>query len=85
MSWQVQEAKQRFSEVVRLAVDDGPQVITRHGVDVVVILDMNEYRHLTGAGADFKDFLRRGPAFDELDIERSTGRARVVELVDEDG
>jgi len=80
MSWQLQEAKQRFSEVVRRAVDDGPQIISRHGVDVVVIMDMNEYRHLTGAGADFKDFLRTGPTFEELGIERSDAPSRVVAL-----
>ncbi|MBG0817621.1 type II toxin-antitoxin system prevent-host-death family antitoxin [Planomonospora sp. ID82291] len=33
-AWQVQEAKQRFSEVVRRATDEGPQIVTRHGEEV---------------------------------------------------
>ena len=32
--WQIQDAKQRFSEMIRAVTRDGPQVITRHGEDV---------------------------------------------------
>nr|BFE80969.1 hypothetical protein GCM10020093_035700 [Planobispora longispora] len=46
--WQVQEAKQRFSEVVRRAVSEGPQVVTRHGEEVAVVIDIAEYRRLKG-------------------------------------
>jgi len=35
--WQLQEAKNKFSEVVRRAVDEGPQTITVHGKDTVVL------------------------------------------------
>ncbi len=35
--WQVQEAKQRFSEVLRAVERDGPQTITRHGEEVAVV------------------------------------------------
>jgi antitoxin Phd len=38
MSWQLQEAKQRFSELVRRAEREGPQVVTRHGEEVVVVV-----------------------------------------------
>jgi len=48
MSWQVQEAKQRFSEVLRL-VPDGDQIITRHGQEVAAIVDINEYHRLKQA------------------------------------
>ncbi len=34
MSWQLQEAKQKFSELVRRALDEGPQIVTRHGESV---------------------------------------------------
>lgn len=60
-SWQLQEAKQRFSEVVRKAHDEGPQFVTRHGQEVAVILDMAEYRHLRGDEPDFKEFLLNSP------------------------
>ena len=37
MSWQLQEAKQKFSELVRRTLEEGPQVVTRHGEEVVVV------------------------------------------------
>ncbi|MCA2226721.1 type II toxin-antitoxin system Phd/YefM family antitoxin [Nonomuraea aurantiaca] len=68
--WQLQEAKQRFSEVVRRAHDEGPQIVTRHGQDVAVILDMEEYRQLKGEQPDFKEFLLSGPDLSALDLTR---------------
>jgi len=49
VSWQVQEAKQRFSEVLRLVGSDGDQIVTRQGVEVAAIIDINEYRRLKQA------------------------------------
>lgn len=77
--WQLQEAKQRFSEVVRSAETDGPQFVTRHGEEVAVIVDIAEYRRLRGGGEDFKAFLRSAPDI-ELDIERPSTRFREVDL-----
>ncbi|AQZ60905.1 VapB protein (antitoxin to VapC) [[Actinomadura] parvosata subsp. kistnae] len=68
--WQLQEAKQRFSEVVRRAHDEGPQVVTKHGRDVAVILDMEEYRQLQGSQPDFKEFLLSAPDLSILDLDR---------------
>lgn len=65
--WQVQEAKQRFSEVLRRVHDDGPQVITRHGHAVAVIIDMSEYRSLSDPKPSFIDFLRSAPFPDDFD------------------
>jgi prevent-host-death family protein len=70
--WQLQEAKQRFSEVVRRAHDEGPQVVTRHGRDVAVILDMEEYRQLKGDQPDFKEFLLSAPDLSVLDLDRDS-------------
>jgi len=81
--WQVQEAKQRFSEVVRSARSDGPQFVTKHGAEVAVVLDIREYRRLQGGARDFKEFLRAGPELEELDLRRSRDLARPVDL-DED-
>lgn len=82
MRWQVQEAKQRFSEVVREAIDNGPQVITRHAEEVAVVISMSEYRRLSGSKPDFKEFLVSGPRldFDLLDLERSPDLPRDVDL-----
>ncbi len=64
MAWQLQEAKQRFSELVRRAERDGPQVITRHGEEVVVVVPAEEYRRMSERGEkkmDFKEFLMSAP------------------------
>jgi prevent-host-death family protein len=81
-TWQVQEAKQRFSEVLRKAHDEGPQIVTRHGDDVAVVLDMAEYRRLRGDEPDFKEFLLSGPDLSELDLVRSKDLPREVDLGD---
>ena len=78
--WQLQEAKQRFSEVVRLAESQGPQFVTRHGQEVVVVLSVDEFRRMRGDVPDFKEFLLSGPYFDDLDIERDDSPARTVDL-----
>ena len=71
MSWQVQEAKQQFSEVLRRARSDGPQVVTRHGDEVAVVIDIEDYRRLKGERASFEEFLTTpsGPYFDDLTEE----------------
>jgi prevent-host-death family protein len=80
MAWQVQEAKQRFSQVVRCALDEGPQIVTRHGEEVVVVLSAAEYRRLTGEKRDFKDFLLSGPDLSVLDLERVKDLPREIGL-----
>ncbi|HUP01580.1 MAG TPA: type II toxin-antitoxin system Phd/YefM family antitoxin [Gemmatimonadota bacterium] len=80
MAWQLQTAKQKFSELIRLALNEGPQVVTRHGRAVVVIMSFQEYRRLSDGGGDFKEFLLGGPDLDRLEIQRAEIPARVVEL-----
>jgi prevent-host-death family protein len=86
--WQIQEAKQRFSEVIRAVADEGPQIITRHGEDVAVIVDIDEYRRLTGPAADVRRVLLGPPmldddaaaVFDEIEAERERDLGRVIDL-----
>jgi len=80
MTWQLQEAKQRFSEVVRRALKDGPQVVTRHRQETVVVVSMAEFKRLGGGGSDFKEFLRSAPPLDRLKIVRDRRPARRVDL-----
>ena len=80
MRWQLQEAKQRFSELVRHARTDGPQVVTKHGQEVAVVVSIEEYRRLAEQLPSFKEFLLAAPDLDALEIDRSRVRARVVEL-----
>lgn len=79
MNWQVQEAKQRFSELIRNATTDGPQVVTRHGEEIAVVIDIAEYRRLKGEVIDFKDFLRSGPPLHELDLGRDRTPPREID------
>jgi prevent-host-death family protein len=83
MRWQVQEAKQRFSELIRTAHAEGPQVVTRHGEEIAVVIDIVDYRHLKGETAEFKDYLRSGPDFDGLDLARSDEYPRTLDWADE--
>jgi prevent-host-death family protein len=83
MRWQVQDAKQRFSELIRTAHADGPQVVTRHGEEIAVVIDIAEYRRLKGETAQFKDYLRSGPGFDDLDLDRTAERPRDIDWASE--
>jgi prevent-host-death family protein len=79
MIWQIQEAKQRFSEVIRLTEADGPQIVTRHGQEIAVIISITEYRHLRGPDTEFKDYLRSGPDLDDLDLSRPGDGPREID------
>jgi antitoxin Phd len=46
MIWQVQDAKARFSEFLDASLRDGPQVVTRRGVEAAVLVPIDEWRRL---------------------------------------
>lgn len=86
--WQIQDAKQRFSEMIRAVTNDGPQVITRHGEDVAVVVEIGEYRRLTRPSVDLAAVLLGGPklgdgaadVFAEIEAERKADFGRTVDL-----
>jgi len=81
VAWQSQEEKRRFSRLVQRAVDEGPQVVTRRGEEVVVVLSVAEYRRLAARKLSLAEFLLAdGPDFGLLEIERSKEPAREIEL-----
>uniref|UniRef100_Q07J23 Antitoxin n=1 Tax=Rhodopseudomonas palustris (strain BisA53) TaxID=316055 RepID=Q07J23_RHOP5 len=61
--WPLQDAKARFSELVRRAGSDGPQMVTVHGRDAVVVLDADEFRRLQGerSGALLVEAMQASP------------------------
>jgi prevent-host-death family protein len=79
MLWQLQEAKQRFSQVVQRALTEGPQTVTRHGERVVVIISTDEYRRLTEKKPSFLEFLMSGPDLSALDLTRDADPPREVD------
>ena len=56
--------------------DEGPQIVTRHGEEVAVVIDIAEYRHLKGEVMDFKDYLRSGRTFDDINFSRNSDLPR---------
>lgn len=74
--WQLQEAKNKFSEVVEEALSQGPQVITKRGVEAVIILSYAEYRKLIASQKKLSEFFRQSPLAD-IDIDLSRDRSDV--------
>jgi prevent-host-death family protein len=78
--WQLQDAKNRFSELVKRAREEGPQVVTVRGERAAVIISAAEYDRLTHPKTSFAKFLLTGPRWpDELvdainDRPRDAGR-----------
>lgn len=57
-AWQIQEAKARFSELLRASVEDGPQTVTRRGVPLAVQVSVGQWNTLRRVGAPtLKDLL----------------------------
>jgi len=48
-TWQVQDAKARFSELLEASLKEGPQVVTRRGVEAAVLVPVEEWRRLQKA------------------------------------
>ena len=82
-AWKLQDAKARFSQVVREALEHGPQRVTLHGKDAVVILSAEAYRRLAPAAAQpsLRVLLSRSPLRDfDFDHESVRSPVRDVEL-----
>ena len=75
--WQLQEAKNKFSEVVEEALSQGPQVITRRGVETVILLSYAEYRKLLASQKKLSEFFRQSPLADvDIDLDRDGSGVR---------
>ena len=74
MAWQLQEAKNRLSEVVNLALKEGPQTITRHGKPAVVVVAAGQYDRET-RHERLSSVLRDCPVKDwKVSRDKDTGR-----------
>jgi prevent-host-death family protein len=88
MLWQVQEAKQRFSELLRAVQSDGPQIVTRHGEEIAVVIAIADFHRLQGDAADVRDLLLGGPKFGDdvaevfaaIEAERKDDFGRAVDF-----
>jgi antitoxin Phd len=71
--WQLQEAKNKLSEVVDEAEQNGPQLITRRGIEAAVVISFADYRKMVAKQEKLTTFFRESPLVDaELDLVRDT-------------
>ena len=81
-TWQVQEAKNKFSEVLERASEE-PQVITKNGRNAGVLLSYSDYRkRIQGSKRTIRGLYSKAPKFeaDELDFQRDRDTGRDVRL-----
>lgn len=85
-SWQLQQAKARFSEFLDAALRSGPQVVTRRGIAEAVMVPIEEWRRLQrNASPDIKGLLLgEEPRFDEIVPGRGVLRRRQSQDIDPD-
>ncbi len=77
-SWPVQDAKARFSELLQTCLKDGPQLVTRRGAGVAVLVPVAEWERLkSGKPSTLKEWLLADNARGDLNIPtRRTWRRR---------
>jgi antitoxin Phd len=75
--WQLQEAKNKLSQVIEEAVINGPQVITKRGLETAIVISYEEYRKLVTNREKLSTFFRQSPLVgEELDLERDKSPLR---------
>ena len=80
-SWQLQEAKSKFSDVVKRAQSEGPQGITVRGEPVAVLVSRADYARLTQPKPRFAEFMQRSPMVGiDLDTSRQADLTREIAL-----
>ena len=79
-TWQLQDAKSHFSEVVKKAQAGEAQVVTKHGKEVAVVLDYARYLELTDGKCSLLDSFKGAPDLSMLNLERDKTPVRVVKL-----
>lgn len=78
--WQIQEAKARLSELIKLANNE-PQEISVRGKPTAVILSKKQYLKLAKPKISFVDLVRKSPLLgSELDLERNKSQARNIKF-----
>ncbi|MBV5265385.1 type II toxin-antitoxin system Phd/YefM family antitoxin [Pinisolibacter sp. B13] len=76
MYWPLQDAKNHFSKIVRLARSEGPQVVTKSSVRAAVVLSAADYDVLLSGRQTFVDDLLSGPSWDTAMADAVDARAQ---------
>ena len=77
-TWQVQDAKARFSEFLEASLAEGPQIVTKRGVEAAVLVSINQWRRIEQMSRpDLKELLLAPEArTDTLTLPREKHRHR---------
>ena len=79
--WQLQDAKAQLSEVVRLCLVEGPQILTVRGKEEAVIISKKDYEAITGKRQTLMEFMQNSPLKGvELKVDRNRSKSRKVKL-----
>lgn len=87
MTWKVYDAKARFSELLDAALKEGPQIVSRRGVETAVLVPIDEWKRLQSqARPSIKDVLLdpAGPHDIPLPLRRPVLKLRPVRFDDEE-
>ena len=80
-TWQLQEAKNKFSELVEKAQYEGPQFVTKHGKESVVVLSVEEYQNIVKPKSNLFQFIQASPLSEtSINIERDKSIVRDIDL-----
>ena len=74
-TWQIQDAKNKLSEVIARALEQGPQLITKHGEKTVVVISYAEFEQLRKSQGKLSEFFRSSPLAG-LDLSRDKSMPR---------
>ena len=76
--WQLQDAKNKLSEVISRALKQGPQLITKHGKKTAVVLSYTEYEKLRKSQGKLSEFFQNSPLVGiELTRDKSLPREEI--------
>ncbi|RLC26160.1 MAG: type II toxin-antitoxin system prevent-host-death family antitoxin [Deltaproteobacteria bacterium] len=79
--WQLQDAKNKFSNLVETVQKKGPQIVTKNGKEAVVVISIDEYKQLTKPKTTLVDFFKNSPLAEEkLDFSRNKEIPRDIVL-----
>ena len=80
-TWQIQEAEDSLAEIVKQAVEEGPQTITQQDAGIAVVISLNDYRKLLEPKSDLVSFFRNSPLVGAIELSRDTSSEyRDIEL-----
>ncbi|SMD14738.1 prevent-host-death family protein [Desulfocicer vacuolatum DSM 3385] len=79
--WQLQDAKNKFSNLVEIVQKKGPQIVTKHGKEAVVVISINEYNRLIKPKTTLVEFFKNSPLAKEgVECSRNKEMPRDISL-----